>query len=216
MMSDAYGDTYPLYLRYKPAKDFPLLKEKIGPNLGLAPFRDERKDTLYIGYHLSFFGSARYFKSDASPLERAIRESLLGPLFQYGIKTTSISDWDGKPESLKELDTDSVLMIEIKQFWIEGSGAAFRTNAKTSINLVIHLGVKKEGKVFSKNVEVNREVTLPRLTPGGMEKTFKILTEFSIPSFRIPIEFPVLGLSYDFAKGGGGMLIIYNGETGLG
>jgi len=87
-----------------------------------------------------------------------------GP-FSIRDQTTPISEWDGKPESLKELDADSVLMIQIKQFWIEGSGAAFRTNAKTSINLVIHLGVKKEGKVFSKNVEVNREATLSRLTP---------------------------------------------------
>ena len=187
IMSDAYGDTYSLNLRYKPAKDFPLLKEKIGPNLGLTPFKDERSDKLYIGYHLSLFGSASYFKSDPSPLERAIRESLLGPLFQYGIKTTPISDWDGKPDSLKELETDSVLMIQIKRFWIEGSGAAFRTNAKTSIHLVIHLGVKKEGKVFSKNVEVNREVTLPRLTSEGMEKTFnEILTEVFDSFFSNP------------------------------
>jgi hypothetical protein len=187
MGGDAYGDTYSLNLRYKPVKDFPLLKEKIGPNLGLAPFRDERKDTLYIGYHLSFFGSASYFKSDPSPLERAIQESLLGPLFQFGIKTTPISGWDGKPESLKDLDTDSVLMIQIKQFWIEGSGAAFRTNVKTSIHLVIHLGVKKEGKVFSKDVEVNREATLSRLTPEGMEKTFNdILTEVFDSFFSNP------------------------------
>jgi hypothetical protein len=185
--SDAYGATYSLNLRYKPAKDFPLLKERIGPNLGLAPFKDERPDRLYIGYHLSFFGSASYFKSDPSPLERAIRESLLRPLFQLGIKTTPISDWDGKPESLEELDTDSVLMIEIKQFWIEGSGAAFRTNVKTSIHLVLHLGVKKEGKVFSKDVEVNREATLSRLTPEGMEKTYnEILTEIFDSFFSNP------------------------------
>jgi hypothetical protein len=187
IVSNAYGDTYSLSLRYKPAKDLSSLKEKIGANLGLAPFKDERRDTLYIGYHLSFFGSASYFKSDPSPLERAIRESLLGPLFQYGIKTSPISDWDGRPESLKEMDADSVLMIQIKQFWIEGSGAAFRTNAKTSIHLVIHLGVKKEGKVFSKNVEANREVTLPRLTPEAMEKTFNdILTEIFDSFFSNP------------------------------
>jgi uncharacterized lipoprotein YajG len=98
-----------------------------------------------------------------------------------------MSDWDGKPESLKELDTDSALMIEIKQFWIEGTGAAFRTNVKTSIHLVIHLGVKKEGKVFSKDVEVNREATLSRLTPEGMEKTFnEILTEVLDSFFSNP------------------------------
>ncbi len=169
IMNTARADTYSLYLRYKAAKEFPSLQEKIGPNLGLAPFKDGRTDTLYIGYHLSFFGSASYFKSDPSPLERAIREFLLPPLFRHGIKTTSVPEWDGSPESLKELETDSVLMIEIKRFWIEGSGAAFRTSVKTSIHLLIHLGVKKEGKVFSKNVEVNRETTVRRLTPEGME-----------------------------------------------
>ncbi len=182
-VSDARGVTYSLNIKYKPAKGFPLLKEKIGTNLCLAPFKDERKETLYIGYHLSFFGSANYFKSDPSPLERAIQESLLGPLFQNGIKTTPISAWDGKPDSLKDLETDSVLMIEIKQFWMEGSGAAFRTNAKTSIHMVIHLGVKKEGKVFSKNVEVNREVTLARLTPETMEKTFNDILREIFDSF---------------------------------
>ena len=158
----AHGDTYPLYLRYKPCKESSSLQEKIGSNLGLAPFKDERSDALYIGYYVSFFGSSSYFKSDPSPLERAIRESLLGPLFRYGIKTTPISDWDGKPESLKDLETDSVLMIQIKQFWIEG-------------------------KVFSKNVEVSREVTLPRLTPEGMEKTLnEILTEIFDSFFSNP------------------------------
>jgi hypothetical protein len=187
MMSDAHGGTYSLNIRYEPAKDFPLLREKTGPNLGLAPFKDERKETLYIGYHLSLFGRASYYKSNPSPLERAIRESLLGPLFKSGIKTTPISDWDGEPESLTALETDSVLMIEIKQFWIEGSGAAFRTNVKTSVHLAIHLGVKKEGKVFSKNVEVNREVTLARLTPEWMEKTFnEILAEIFDSYFSNP------------------------------
>lgn len=187
MMSDAYGGTYSLNIRYEPAKDFPLLREKIGPHLGLAPFKDERKETLYIGYHLSLFGRASYYKSNPSPLERAMRESLLGPLFKSGIKITPISDWDEKPESLREMGTDSVLMIEIKQFWIEGSGAAFRTNAKTSVQLAIHLGVKKEGKVFSKNVEVNREVTLARLTPEWMEKTFnEILAEIFDSYFSNP------------------------------
>jgi hypothetical protein len=183
----AYGDTYSLSLKYKPAKEFPSLQEKIGPNLGLAPFKDERTDTLYIGYYVSFFGSSSYFKSDPSPLERAIRDSFSDPLFRYGIKTTPISDWDGKPESLKDLEMDSVLMVQIKQFWIEGRGSAFRTNAKTSVHLVIHLGVKREGKVFSKNVEVSREVTLPRLTTQGMEKTLNdILTEIFDSFFSNP------------------------------
>jgi hypothetical protein len=183
----ARGATYPLYLKYRPAKDFPSLSEKIGSNLGMAPFKDERSETLYIGIHMPLLRSTSYFKSDPFPLEKAIKESLLGPLFGYGVKTTPISSWDGQPESLKDMETDSVLMIQIKRFWIEGSAAPFRTNVKTSIHLVIHLGVKKEAKVFSKNVEVEKEVTLPRLTPEAMEKTLNdILTDIFDAFFLKP------------------------------
>jgi len=78
-------------------------------------------------------------------------------------------------------------MIEIKRFWIEGSASLFRTNVKTSIHLVIHLGVKKEGKVFTKNVEVEKEATLPRITPEGVERTLNdILAEIFNPFFSNP------------------------------
>jgi hypothetical protein len=183
----AQGATHSLFLKYQPMKDFTSLQEKIGTNLGMAPFKDERSETLYIGVHVPLLGSSNYFKSDPFPLEKAIKESLSGPLSRNGIKTVSISDWDGKPESLKDMETDSVLMIQIKRFWIEGRAALFRTYAQTSIRLVIHLGVKKEAKVFSKNVEVEKEVTLPRLTPEGMEATLNgILTEIFDSFFSKP------------------------------
>lgn len=185
--SYAAGATYPLNLRYQPAKGFPSLQAKIGSTLGIAPFKDERSDTLYIGVHYPVFGGINHFKSDPSPLEKAIKEAMLGPLFQYGVKIVPISGWDGEPESLKNIETDSVLTIEIKKFWIEGSASLFRTNVKTSIHLVIHLGVKKEGKVFTKNVEVEREATLPRITPEGMERTLDgILTEIFDSFFSNP------------------------------
>jgi len=183
----AQGATHSLFIKYQPMKDFASLHQKIGTNLGMAPFKDERTDTLYIGIHTSLWGSSNYFKSDPFPLEKAIKESLSGPLSRNGIKTVSISDWDGKPESLKDMETDSVLMIQIKRFWIEGRAAPFRTYAQTSIRLVIHLGVKKEAKVFTKNVEVEKEVTLPRLTPEGMEATLnEILTDIFDSFFSKP------------------------------
>jgi hypothetical protein len=185
--SYAAGATYPLSLRYQPTKDFPSLQEEIGSTLGIAPFKDERSDTLYIGVHYPVFGGVNYFRSDPSPLDKAIKEALLGPVFRYGVKIVPISSWDGEPESLKDVETDSVLMIEIKKFWIEASASLFRTNVKTSIHLVIHLGVKKAGKVFTKNVEVEREATLPRITPEGMERTLNdILAEIFDSFFSNP------------------------------
>jgi uncharacterized lipoprotein YajG len=170
LLGCAKPGTHFLLIRYQPVKEFSSLRQKIGPVLALVPFKDERPDTLYIGRHTSLQGITSFFKTGPSSLEKAIQESLSQVLSRYGIKTVSHSKWDGKPESLKEMETDSILMIEIKKFWIEGKAATFRTNADTSIHLVIHLGVKREEKVFIKNVEVEKEATFARLTPERVEE----------------------------------------------
>ena len=174
----AEAGTYSLNIRYQPVKEFPSLQQKIGTTLAMAPFKDERTDTLRIGAHASFQGDFSYFRSDPFPLERAIQESLSNVFSRYGVKTIPIPSWDGEPESLKNMEADSVLMIEIKRFWTDGKGAPFKTNVKTVVQLVIHLGVKKEGKVFTRNVEAEREMTVPRSTPERVEVMINgILTE---------------------------------------
>jgi hypothetical protein len=181
------GGTYPLALRYQPMKEFPSLQQKIGSTLAITPFRDERPETLYVGIHTPLQGISSYFKSDPFPLEKAITESLSSALSRYGVKTISVLNWDGKPGSLKNMEADSILMIEIKRFWTEGKGAPFRTHAKTLIQFVIHLGVKKEEKVFSRNVEVEKEMTVNRLTPERVEETMnRILTDIFDSFFSNP------------------------------
>jgi hypothetical protein len=179
--------THSLSLRYQPVKEFSSLQTKVGSTLGMALFKDERPDTLYIGLHTNLQGNSDYFKSHPFPLERAIMESLSDALSRYGVKTIPISNWDGKPESLKNMETDSVLMIEIKRFWTEGKVAAFRTTMKTTVQCVIHLGVKKEGKVFTRNVEVEKEMTVARSTPEKVEAMInQILTDIFDSYFSNP------------------------------
>jgi len=179
--------TFSLSLRYQPVKDFPSLQTKMGPTLSMAPFKDERPDTLYIGIHTNLQGDSNYFKSNPFPLEKAIKESLSNVLSRYGVKTIPISNWDGKPESLKNMETDSVLMIEIKRFWTEGKASAFRSTVKTTVQLVIHLGVKNEGKVFTRNVEVEKEMTVARSTPEKVEEMVnQILTDIFDSYFSNP------------------------------
>jgi hypothetical protein len=168
-------------------KEFPSLQQKIGPTLAIAPFKDERQDTLYIGVHTNRQGDSSYFKSHPFPLEKAIKESLSGALSRYGVKIVSISNWDGKPESLKNMETDSVMMIEIKRFWTEGKAYTFRTIVKTTVQCVIHLGIKKEGKVFTRNVEVEKEMTVARSTPETVEAMInQILTDIFDSYFSNP------------------------------
>ncbi len=85
------------------------------------------------------------------------------------------------------METDSILMIEMKKFWTEGKAVTFKTNVKTSIHFVIHLGVKKEGRVFTRNVTVEKEMAVFSLAPEKVEQTVnEILTDIFDAFFSNP------------------------------
>jgi hypothetical protein len=183
----AKAGTYSLSLRYQPSREFSSLQTKIGPTLAMASFRDERPDTSSIGIHTNVQGESSFFKSQPFPLETAIKESLSNVLSRYGVKVISISNWDGRPESLKDVDADSVLMMEIKRFWTEGKASLFKTHVRTRVKLVIYLGVKKEGKVFTRSVEVEKEMAVARSTPRKVESVMnQIFTDIFDSYFSYP------------------------------
>ena len=183
----AEAQIYSIPLRYQPTKTFPSLQQKFGSRLGIAPFKNERQEKFYIGIHFPLQGLATHFESLPMPLERALQESLGDALSWLGLKVVSVSNWDGTPESLKDIDTDSVLTIEIKKFWTEGTGSLFRANIKTAVQLVIHLGVKSEGKVFTRNVEMEKEITVLRATPERVKAIInQILSDIFDTYFSSP------------------------------
>jgi len=183
----AEAQIYSIPLRYQPTKTFPSLQQKFGSRLGIAPFKDERQEKSYIGIHFPLQGLATHFESLPMPLERALQESLGDALSWLGLKVVPVSNWDGTPQSLKDIDTDSVLTIEIKKFWTEGTGSLFKANIKSVVQLVIHLGVKSEGKVFTRNVEMEKEITVLRATPEGVKAIInQILTDIFDTYFSSP------------------------------
>jgi len=164
-MDCAEAQIYSIPLQYQPTKRFPSLQQKLGTRVGLAPFKDERQEKSYIGVHFPLQGLATHFETLPMPLERALEKFMGDALSWSRVPVVSVSNWDGAPESLKDIDTDSVLTIEIKKFWTEGTGSLLRTKIKTGVQLVIHLGVKREGKVFTRSVEMEKEITVLRSTP---------------------------------------------------
>jgi len=183
--AEAY--TYSLAIHYQPTKEFPFLQQKFGSTISIAPFKDERREQSYIGIHIPVRGLTTHFESNPAPLERALQQSLQDALSRFGIKVVPVSNWDGTPESLKNMDTDSVSMVEIKKFWTEGQASFFRTNIKTTVQLTIHLGVKHEGKVFTRNADVEKEMTVPRSTPERVEGIInQVLTDIFDAYFSSP------------------------------
>jgi hypothetical protein len=103
------------------------------------------------------------------PFDGALQKAFSEALTWSGVKLVPVSTWDGTPESLKYIDADSVLTVEIKKFWTEGKAKLLGTDIVGRAQLVMHLGVKSEGKVFTRNIEVEKEVTVPASTPERVE-----------------------------------------------
>lgn len=183
----AEAKTYSLSLRYQPMKGFSSLPQKFGSTLGIAPFKDHREEKSYIGIHSPLQGLRSHFESNPKPLEKAIQESLGDALSRLGLKVVPAPSWDGTPKSLKDIETDSILTIEIKKFWTEGTGSLFRTKIKNTVQLVIYLGVKSEVKVFKREVDVEKEITVSRSTPERVEAIFnQILNDIFDAFFSSP------------------------------
>ena len=170
MVGLTLGEDCPTNIQYQPIREFSSLQQRIGSTLGIAPFKDDRSDKLYIGHEASFRSVSQYFKSEPFPLEKAIRDSLVRAVSRSGVRTVSISNWARNSEFLKNMGADSILMIEIKRFWTEGIPAVRGIKAITSIYLTIQLGVKKEKKVFTRNVYEMKESTVARLTSAEVEQ----------------------------------------------
>ncbi len=165
VISCASPGTFSIPIRYQSTREMPSLASKFGSTVGLASFKDGRAETLYIGIYTPKTGMPSHFSSDPFPLEKAFREAITESLSRRGVKVVPVSTWDHHPESLKNLETDSVLAMDIDRFWMEGTASLFKTNVKTVVQITIHLGVKKEGQVFTKRVEFEREATVATFNP---------------------------------------------------
>jgi hypothetical protein len=169
LMGAALGKTYFVQIRYEPMGKISTLQKKVGLTLGLSPFKDTRPDRQHIGRHTKYRGIPAYFDSIPSPLDNAIRESLSESLSRKGLKIVLVSTWDGKQESLKSIEADSVLMIEIERFWIEGRTVPRGINVSESIYLTFRLGLKKEGKVLTQRAYSSKQRVFNQLTSENAE-----------------------------------------------
>jgi hypothetical protein len=191
LLGSAWGENYPVPFDYKRTVRFPCLQTKIGPVLGIAPCEDRRLERSYVGryaslpeaatraysqtqrlYRSRFRGNgpiplpvASYLTSEPVTLGRAMERLISKAISQSGVQTVSVPAWDRKVESMGGLALDSVLGIIIKTFWVEAKMSPLQTKVNLSIHLISHLGVRRLGRVFTKNVVIEKNVTFGALGP---------------------------------------------------
>jgi len=163
-------EIYTINIRYQDAKQFPSLNQNIGQTIAFAPFSDSRRGRQYIGHQMSARKIPSYFISEPLPLENAISEFFFEALSNSGIRPILVPSWDGKSGMLKDLETDSILKINIRRFWIEAAPAGRRTRVNTSVYFDIFLGVKKENRVFTQNMYIGKEMMDDNFTPERLEQ----------------------------------------------
>jgi hypothetical protein len=163
-------EIYSINIRYQDAKQFPSLDEKVGLTIAVAPFSDSRRGRQYIGHQISTRRISSYFISEPPPLEKAISEFFFEALSNCGIKPILVPSWDGKPGTLKDLETDSILKINIRRFWIEVAPVGRRARVNTSVYFDMFLGVKKEDRVFTQNMYTGKEMMDYNFTPERLEQ----------------------------------------------
>jgi len=168
-VGSAFGKDYPVHIQYERTDTFPLCK-KIGATLALSPIRDRRLDQGHVGRYVTPQRTASYLDSIPAPLGKAIEEALAQCFSRKGIKVTLGSRWDGKKESLKSVETDSVLLVEVDRFWTEETNAIGRLNTNTSIYLTIHLGIKKEDTVITRQIFTSKGMIVYPFSPDGVEE----------------------------------------------
>ncbi len=187
LLNCAAGGNIPLNIQYQPERQFPDLQQKIGTTLAVTPVKDMRQDPSYLGIHATLTGDIEYYKSATLPLDEMVMESLSKILPPYGVKLVPLPRWDGNPDSLKEIDADSVMMIEIRKFWAKSKTEVWGGEMNISVQFLIYLGVKKENKVFTRNFQVDRSDTTLRVTPKWMEEAINpILTQIFDSFFSNP------------------------------
>ncbi len=173
--SQPIEETHSLHIRYEPQKPFPLLQHQVGPVMGIGPIKDIQTHRRYIGHSLSAKMVSFRFESDPFPLEKAILEALSTTLPRFGVKIIPVSRWDGRTETLKQQECDSILKIDIQRFWAEGRVAKGMNVIRTSIYLIFQLGVKKQDRVFKKDFYMSKEKTISEFTPEEVEQAINLV-----------------------------------------
>jgi len=158
-IGSASGGIFPVHIQYQRTGAFPLCK-RVGATLGLSPVRDKRLDQEHVGRYVTPQRGASYLDCVPAPLGKAIEEALSQYLSRRGVKVILGSQWDGKEESLKSIETESALMVEVERFWTEGSDAIGRPKTNTSIYLNVRLGIKREGRVVTRRIFTSKALIL--------------------------------------------------------
>jgi hypothetical protein len=170
LVTCAKHKTYWLHLRPHPeGEQGPTTKLTIG----VLPFEDDRVSTAKLGARVLRDGREEPIRLESSSASEDLTHILRRSLEARNIPVVTISTWDPAPQNLRDLppEVDIAIAGRIEALEVEAQSSTFKTTLRYRVKLSAKLGLKAQGKVVTKNIEVRPEETVMRFERQKVEET---------------------------------------------
>jgi hypothetical protein len=166
----AQHKTYWLHLRPHPAGEQGVTTKL---TIGVLPFEDGRISTQKLGARVLGDGREEPIRLASSSASEDLTNLLRRSLKAMNIPVVTISTWEPTPQNLKDLppEVDVAIAGKIEALEVKAQSATFKTILRYKVKLSAKLGLKAQGKVVSKSIEVRPEETVMRFERQKVEET---------------------------------------------
>jgi hypothetical protein len=170
LVTCAKHKTYWLNLRPHPAgEQGPTTKLTIG----VVPFEDGRITTQKLGARILGDGREEPIRLQSSSASEDVTHILRRSLKARNIPVVTISTWDPAPQNLKDLppEVDIAIAGKIEALEVEAQSSTLKTTLRYRVKLSAKLGLKAQGKVVTRDIEVRPEESVMRFERQKVENT---------------------------------------------
>jgi hypothetical protein len=141
--------------------------------IGVLPFEDGRVATEKLGARVLGNGREEPIRLESSSAAEDLTHILRRSLEARNISVVTISSWDPAPQNLKDLppEVDIAIAGRIEALEVEAQSSTFKTTLRYRVKLSAKLGLKAQGKVVTKTIEVSPEETVVLFERQKVEET---------------------------------------------
>jgi hypothetical protein len=133
-------------------------------------FKDIREDRARLGAWTRPKGRLDTFMA-SKPVDQAVTEAVSDYFRLRKYRVISSTGWDLSPESLSRIPADLVVGGEVILLKSEAWTTTLRTKVNVHVQLQIHVGKVKEGKVLRQKMEISKEIVGVTSRPERIEET---------------------------------------------
>ena len=146
---------------------------KANVTIGVLPFEDGRTSTKRLGQRVLRSGKEEPIRLESASAAKDVTNILHRILKARKIRMVELSHWDAAPKNLKDLpeEVDVAIAGRIMDLAVEAQSFTVKTTVRYRVKLSAQLGLRRQGKMVMKAVEVNPEETTVRFNPQKVQES---------------------------------------------